>query len=194
MTRIRNGWALVALLSCGAAQAVEYYRYVDANGVTVISRQGVPSSVIGNGYEVINEHGRVIRVVPRALTPEEHRLLQEEKQQADIDRQLLRLYSQVSDVERAEARKQMEIDSFIGLVRRNMTDIQEDKSVLLKDAGNHERAGREVPGALLEQIAALEQRERVYLQEIDRYQQLKLDVAAEFAVDTRRLEQLLSSR
>lgn len=168
MTIMRFWIATLFLLGCAAAQAVEFSRYVDLNGVTVISRQGVPSDVIGNGYEVINEHGRVVRVVPRALTPEEHRLLQEEKQQAEIDRQLLRLYSKVSDVERAEERKQAEIDSFIALIRRNMADIQEDKSVLLKQAGNHERAGRQVPGELLEQISLLEQRERGY--------QMKLNV------------------
>lgn len=193
MAMIRNGLALAALLACSAVQAVEYYRYTDTNGVTVISRQGVPAGVIGNGYEVINEHGRVVRVVPRALTPEEHRLLQEKKQQAEIDRQLLRLYSQVADVERAAERKQAEMDAFIGLIRRNMADVQEDKSVLLKEAGNHERAGRAVPATLLEQITLLEQRERGYVQEIARYQQLKLEVAEDFAIDKRRVEQLLNA-
>ena len=189
---IMRAWiALLFLLGCTAVQAVEFYRYVDTNGVTVISRQGVPSDVIGNGYEVINAHGRVVRVVPRALTAEEHRQLQEEKQQAEIDRQLLRLYSKVSDVERAEDRKQAEIDSHIALVRRNMADIQKDKSVLLKQAGNHERAGRPVPDELLEQISQLEQRERGYLKEVERYQQLRLDVAREFALDKKRVEYLL---
>lgn len=194
MSIMRSWIAVVFLLGCTAAQAVEFYRYVDLNGVTVISRQGVPSNVIGNGYEVINEHGRVVRVVPRALTPEEHRLLQEEKQQAEIDRQLLRLYRKVSDVERAEERKQAEIDSFIVLIRRNMEDIREDKALWLKQAGNHERAGQQVPGELLEKISLLEQRERGYLEEVERYQQLKLDVANEFALDKKRVEYLLKKR
>lgn len=194
MSMMRGWLAALVLLGCSTAQAVEYYRYVDTNGVTVISRQGVPSNVIGNGYEVINEHGRVVRVVPRALTPEEHRLLQEERQQAEIDHQLLRLYSKVSDVDRAEERKQSEIDGFIALVRRNMADIQEDKSLLLKEAANHERAGRKIPGELLEKIALLEQRERGYLQEIERYQQLKLDVSREFALDKKRVDYLLKTR
>lgn len=194
MAIMRIWIALLFLLGSTAAQAIEFYRYVDTNGVTVISRQGVPSDVIGNGYEVINAHGRVVRVVPRALTPEEHRQLQEERQQAEIDRKLLRLYSRVSDVERAEERKQAEIDSFIALVRRNMADIQKDKSVLLKQAGNHERAGHQVPGELLEQISQLEQRERGYLKEIEHYQQLRLDMAREFVLDKKRVEYLLQNR
>lgn len=192
MARIRvAAYAAILLAVPVAASAAEYYRYVDTNGITVISRQGVPANVIGNGYEVINEHGRVVRVVPRALTPEEHRQLQAEKEQAEIDRQLLRLYSQVSDVERAEERKQMEIDAFIGLVRRNISDLNEDKAILLSEAGNHERSGRTVPRDLLDKIAALEQRERGYFQEIERYQELKQTVAAEFAVDRKRVSELL---
>ena len=97
-------------------------------------------------------------------------------------------------MERAEERKQAEIDAFIGLVRRNMADVREDKSALLKEAGNHERAGRAVPASLLEQISGLELRERGYLQEVERYQQLKLDVAAEFAVDKQRVQQLLNEK
>lgn len=189
-----RGLICMTLLAGSSVQAVEYYRYIDANGVTAISRQGVPADVIGNGYEVINQHGRVVRVVPRALTPEELQALQQEKQQADIDRQLLRLYSQVSDVERAEERKQAEMDAFIELVRRNMADVREDKSALLNEAGNHERAGRAVPASLLERIAALELREQGYLQEVERYQQLKQDIALEFAADKQRVQQLLKQK
>lgn len=189
-----RGLICMTLLAGSSVQAVEYYRYIDANGVTAISRQGVPADVIGNGYEVINQHGRVVRVVPRALTPEELQALQQEKQQADIDRQLLRLYSQVSDVERAEERKQAEMDAFIELVRRNMADVREDKSALLNEAGNHERAGRAVPASLLEHIAALELREQGYLQEVERYQQLKQDIALEFAADKQRVQQLLKQK
>lgn len=192
MAIVRAAACLAVLLAVAApAGAAEYYRYVDTNGITVISRQGVPANVIGNGYEVINEHGRVVRVVPRALTAEEHRQLQAEKEQAEIDRQLLRLYSQVVDVERAEERKQMEIDAFIGLVRRNISDLNEDKAALLREAGNHERSGREVPADLLDKIAALEQRERGYFQEIERYQELKQTVAADFAADRQRVSELL---
>lgn len=195
MAIIRSGIAALALLTTAvAAQAAEYYRYVDTNGITVISRQGVPANVIGNGYEVINEHGRVVRVVPRALTPEEHRLLKAEREQAEIDRQLLRLYSQVSDVDRAEERKLMEIDAFIGLVRRNIADLNEDKAALFNEAGNHERSGRDVPASLLEKISFLEQRERERLQEIEQYQELKKAVAAEFALDKKRVRQLLKQR
>ena len=72
----------LGLLFSGASHAVEYYRYADERGITVINRQGVPPHLIGNGYEVLSEQGRVLRVVPRAPTPEEYRKMQAEKEQA----------------------------------------------------------------------------------------------------------------
>ena len=76
-------------------------------------------------------------------------------------------------------------------MRRNISDLNEDKAALLREAGNHERSGREVPADLLDKIAALEQRERGYFQEIERYQELKQTVAADFAADRQRVSELL---
>lgn len=174
-----------------ATQAVELYRYVDSNGITVISRQGVPSNVIGNGYEVLNEQGRVVRVVPRALTAEEHLQQQEAKRQAEQDRQLMRLYSHVEDVERAAARKQAELDALTGLVRRNMSDLQQDRSQLLNEAANQERAGRSISDELRQQIASLNQQEQKYLQDIASYQRQKDEFAESFARDRARVAELL---
>lgn len=174
-----------------AMQAVELYRYVDSNGITVISRQGVPSNVIGNGYEVLNEQGRVVRVVPRALTAEEHLQQQEAKRQAEQDRQLMRLYSHVEDVERAAARKQAELDALTGLVRRNMSDLQQDRSQLLNEAANQERAGRSISDELRQQIASLNQQEQKYLQDIASYQRQKDEFAESFARDRARVAELL---
>ncbi len=185
----------VFLLPCAMTlQAYEMYRYVDRNGITVISRQGVPADVIGNGYEVLNEQGRVVRVVPRALTAEEHRLQAEQQRQAEQDRQLMRLYSQVEDVDRAAARKQTELDATISLVRRNMGELQQDRSDLLNQAANHERGGRTVPEALKQQIAALDAQEQKYLQEIAGYQGLKGEFAKSFAQDRARVVELLQDR
>lgn len=44
----------LVLLSSSAAFAVEYYRYTDEKGITVINRQGVPPHLIGQGYEVLS--------------------------------------------------------------------------------------------------------------------------------------------
>lgn len=173
------------------SQGVELYRYEDKNGITVISRQGVPSDVIGKGYEVLNEYGRVVRVVPRAPTAEEIQQMQADKKQAEQDRHLLRLYSSQTDVERAEQRKLAEIDAYMNLVRRNLLDTQEDKADLFNQAANHERAGRKVPKDVLRDIDALERQEQNYQQEIERYQQLKGETEAAFALDKQRVFEIL---
>ena len=85
--------------------ATEMYRYTNAQGVMVIDRQGVPSEFIAKGYEVLNDQGRVVRVVPPAPTPEELQKLLADRERAKSDAQLLRLYSSPEDVDRARARK-----------------------------------------------------------------------------------------
>ena len=74
------------------ANAAEMYRYTNAQGITVIDRQGVPSEFIAKGYEVLNEQGRVVRVVPPAPTAEEMQKILADRERAKSDAQLLRLY------------------------------------------------------------------------------------------------------
>ena len=43
----------------------------------------VPPEFVSRGYEVLNEEGKVIRVVPRALTEEENKQRNAEQKQAE---------------------------------------------------------------------------------------------------------------
>ncbi|NQD96635.1 DUF4124 domain-containing protein, partial [Pseudomonas sp. CrR25] len=96
---------LFGLLLPVVVEATELYRYVDDQGVTVLSRQGVPPEFIAKGYEVLNDQGRVIKVIPPAPTAEEMRRLLADKARASSDAQLLRLYTSPEDVDRARGRK-----------------------------------------------------------------------------------------
>ncbi len=109
---------LTSGVSYAADKVVEYYRYTDERGITVISRQGIPANLIGNGYEVLSEQGRVLRVIPRAPTPEEYKKMQADQEQAKSDRQLLRLYTRIEDIDRARDRKIADIDGQISIARR----------------------------------------------------------------------------
>lgn len=62
---------LLGLLLPVVAGATELYRYVDDKGTTVLSRQGVPPEHISKGYEVLNDQGRVVKVIPPAPSAEE---------------------------------------------------------------------------------------------------------------------------
>lgn len=181
----------LASLTSSASYAVEYYRYADERGITVISRQGVPPHLIGNGYEVLSEQGRVIRVVPRAPTPEEYRRMQAEKEQAKLDRQLLMLYTRVEDIDRARDRKIADIDGQISIARGNLLSVDSLKSDLQSQAASQERAGRAVAPQLLKQIDDATIDQQRLQKQISRYLQSKQEVERAFERDKVRLTELL---
>lgn len=180
---------LGALLATGAQ--AELYRYVDDKGVVVLNRQGVPPQHIGKGYEVLNDQGRVTRVVPPAPTPEERQRLLEAKARANSDAQLLRLYASVQDVERAKARKLSELDSVIGITRSNLQSLRSQQANLQSQAAGHERAGRAVPEQLLTQIDNLAKEQASLRRDVERYKQVRKQAEVTFAREQQRVGELL---
>lgn len=184
----------LSLTLSSVAYAVEYYRYTDERGITVINRQGVPSHLIGDGYEVLSEQGRVVRVVPRAPTPEEYRTMQADKEQAKSDRQLLLLYTRVEDIDRALERKVTDIEGQISIARGNLLSTNSLKADLQGQAASQERAGRVVSEDLLQRIKAATIDQRRLQKQISRYLQSKHDVESAFERDKKRLIELLGAR
>lgn len=184
----------LGLLASSVSYAVEYYRYTDERGITVINRQGVPANLIGNGYEVLSEQGRVLRVVPRAPTPEEYRKMQDAAAQAKADRQLLMLYTRVEDIDRARDRKVADIDGQISIARGNLLSTNSLKADLQRQAASQERAGRQVPAALLKQIEEVTVDQQRLQKQIARYMQSKKEIESIFASDKMRLTELLNKK
>ncbi|MFZ1293606.1 MAG: DUF4124 domain-containing protein, partial [Pseudomonadales bacterium] len=61
------------LVASGVSHAqVRFYRYQNADGVTVIDDR-VPPQFAQKGYAILDSNGRVVEVVPRALTEAERR-------------------------------------------------------------------------------------------------------------------------
>ena len=86
----------------------ELYRYKNEDGVTVLNSH-VPARYVRNGYAILSNSGRVLEVVPRALTNEEIRqrdlrLAREEaaaskwREQEFVDQKMVRFYSMPGDV------------------------------------------------------------------------------------------------
>jgi hypothetical protein len=189
-TRLTRCSLLLGLLLPAVVSAVELYRYTDERGTTVLSRQGVPPEHIARGYEVLNEQGRVIRVIPPAPTAEELQRMQLEKARALSDAQLLRLYSTPEDVERARQRKLAELDGLIGVARGNLQSVRTQQGNLQSQAAEHERAGREVPAHLLAQIDNQIAEQARLKSDIERYRALREQSNANFDADLDRLKQL----
>lgn len=172
------------------APEVLLYRYIDDRGVTVLDRQGVPPEYSGKGYEVLNQRGRVVQVVPPAPTPEEIRAAEAAKIQASADAQLLHLYSNVDDVDRAKARKLAELDGLVNMTQGNLKGVTNQQSSLQSQAADQERAGRPVQQQLLDQLNDLRERQQALQADIARYQAARKQAEASFAVDRGRVQKL----
>jgi len=182
---------LLGLLLPVVAGATELYRYVDDKGITVLSRQGVPPEHIRRGYEVLNEQGRVVKVIPPAPSAEEMKHILAERARASSDAQLLRLYSTPEDVERARQRKLAELDGLIGVARSNLQSVRTQQANLQSQAADHERAGREVPAHLLAQIDNQKAEQARLKSDILRYQAVRKEADVSFNADLDRLKVLL---
>jgi hypothetical protein len=188
---------LLLALNVMAAQAAEekaqvlFYRYVDDKGGMVLDRQGVPPEYVGKGYQVLNERGRVLKVVPPAPTADELQRQQADKAQAEANAQLLHQYSSVEDVDRAKARKLAEIDTLIAVAQGTLQNLSAQQGTLQSQAADQERAGRPVPQALLDQMNGLRDDQSHLKAEILHDQDLRKQAETGFAQDRVRVQQLL---
>lgn len=191
------GWRFnlmtVALMMPLIASAAQLYRYTDEQGRVVLDRQGVPPAAVSRGYEVLTPQGRVLRSVPPALTADERAEQEAMKQQAKSDAQLLYLYSSVADIDQARDRRLVELDGVMSITRGNLSNLHAQRQVILGQAAAHERAGREVPQELLQQMKNLEREERGMNARLAEHAKLRDREAASFATDRARLEHLLSN-
>ncbi len=177
-----------------ADSSTRFYRYVDAKGVTVLDRQGVPSDLISKGYEVLNDQGRVVQVVAPAPSLEERQRALADKARASTDAQLLRLYSTPEDVDRAKARKLAELDGVITVARGNLASLKTQQGNLQGQAADMERAGKQVPDHLVAQIENIKAEQVGVEADIQRYVAGRKQAEASFDADRARLVTLLGPR
>lgn len=179
---------LIALPLTG--QAAELYRYLDRNGTLVIDRQGVPPEYAGKGYDVLNEQGRVIRKVAPALPTAELDRQARERQQAVVDGQLRKLYSNVEDVDRAKARKLTELDGLMQIKKANLEAARQLQSQLMEQAAVQQRNGQALPADLQARLDAAAA-DQVRLQaDLQRYAELRTSTSAAFDADRARMQRL----
>jgi len=175
------------------------YRYRDNAGITHIG-YSVPPQFLANGYEVLNDHGRVIEVVPpkqvldahaREAQQQEQRRLQLEKQR-EKDQALLRFYSSVADIERVRDRKLTEFDNFIEIQKANIVSYKKRVANLQGQAADLERRNRPVPQDILNTLETLEQKIADAEAAIATKLKEKHQVAQTFAIAIERLNFLLN--
>ena len=159
---------MVALIIVSQGAVAELYKYKNEDGVTVLDSY-VPARYVKNGYTILSFDGRVIEVVPRALSEEEIQARDSalaEQREADrrrreqkiADQNLLRLYSTPEDVVRARDTKLRSIESFINTQNGNLRRQIDQKHQLEASLADIERSGGTIGKDRLDRIRTIEAR------------------------------------
>jgi hypothetical protein len=181
-------------------EARPLYRYRNAEGNVVVDYQ-VPVESISGGYEVLNNDGMVIKVVPRELTPEERKLADAEskrEQEARAEQERLRQwdeslmlrYSTVDDIEDARNRALSELQIRMSILRGNRRALKQKVEDYQAQAANMERSGMAVDVERLRSIEILQSEIASTDRDIEDRQREIAELEAAFDADIARFEML----
>ena len=195
--------ALVLVLAVCAVQSAfaNTYRYIDDRGRTVHAST-VPPQFVKNGYEVLNDRGQVIQVVPRAPTPEEiaaqaavreQQLAAEAeaRRQQEADNLLLRLYRSPDEIARKRDERVLLLDGQLTALLAALSKLEDEVAAIQESIDNVTAAGNVVPEQTLEtRRIRQEELDRMIVQR-DRLETDKATALAEAERDMARLADLL---
>lgn len=188
------------LLFSSPANAKNYYRYTDDSGNLVI-KDYLPNQAISTGYQILNENGRVIETIAPVMTNEQQQAeavkqkqLAEQKkkrlEQKRIDRQLLRQYNSVADIERTEERQTTTLKINVDIVTNHTKRLINKQAELEKRAADFERKGKAVPAVLLKDIDTVKSQIESNHKSHEQYLAKIKDINEQFRADTIRFKQL----
>jgi len=136
-----------------------FYRYVNDKGVKVLHHT-IPPLYAQKGYEIVSLSGKVVKVVPPALSAAEVAAKAEAAELAENlalwDKRLRRRYSSIADINAAKKRKLADLDTNIAIIHSNISTKKSAIKEQQDKAANIERSGREVPKVVLNKLTALE--------------------------------------
>lgn len=192
--------ALLGMILTQQVLAVNFYRYENEEGRKVMT-QTLPPEVVSRGYEVLNDRGTVIKVVPRAMTKEELAVQAEvdrqkrmDAEQLERDKQLLSIFSSPKDAERARDRKLEALDVYIKVTRGNISKLQSEYNTAQAQAAARERSGEQVPDYLVSKMDSFSRQIRRAEESIEEKEQEKVSIRDEYQQDIDRLKYLMDKR
>jgi predicted RNase H-like nuclease (RuvC/YqgF family) len=147
---------LTSPASHGQEERAAYYRYTNAQGVKVMGHS-IPPEFAQRGYEVLGATGRVIKVVPPALTTEDIKALEARRALHEEYTQLARRYSSAKDIDSAKERQLERLDANISLTRSNVNNLKRQIENYSSKAAEFERAAQPVPENLLDSMKKTQQ-------------------------------------
>lgn len=146
-----------------AAHSRDLYRYYNAEGNMVVDYR-VPTEYVAGGYEVLNDDGVVIRVVPRELTAGERDVVDAQQKLDELaaaekerlrkwDESLLLRYSTIADIEAARERSLRDLRIRVSILKSNRRSLKQQVENYQIQAADQERSGRQVD---MTQLGAIE--------------------------------------
>ena len=180
--------------------AAELYRYENEDSVTVLDSY-VPARYVKSGYAILSLDGRLLEVIPRALSDGEIRerdrrlaaeesIAREKREREIADQNLMRLYSAPVDVIRARDAKISSIVSLIetqeGAIKRLQFQKRQQESAL----ADIERAGGVISKDRLARINALENRIAQVESVIAKKEDEKGTLSITYAEDLKRVKEM----
>jgi hypothetical protein len=146
-----------------AAHSRDLYRYYNAEGNMVVDYR-VPTEYVAGGYDVLNDDGVVIRVVPRELTEGEKEVVDAQQRLDELarieqerlrkwDESLLLRYSTIADIEAARERSLRDLRIRVSILKSNRRSLKQQVENYQIQAADQERSGRQVD---MTQLGAIE--------------------------------------
>ena len=191
----------LSLVNVSYAQELTYYRVINEKGTMELKSALTPAEV-KRGYAIVTLSGHIVKEVPAELNDEEYAQLSDERKAHDLKTQqenesrlknesLLLRYSNVEDLTSERKRKLAEFDVRISILRSNMMSLKDQVERQQSRAANIERAGREVPVVIRNNIDELEQKLNEANTSLKSMKTEKESVAERYSLDITLFNQLI---
>ena len=191
---------LSLLLVSQAAFGKNFYRYKDSDGRLIV-KDYLPDEAVIAGYEVINEQGRILEVVPPEMTTEEKEAARIKEEQLEAQRKkqmeerrrdilLMRQYKTIDDIKRTEKNQTAALRANIDLLNGHIASLNDKLQELQSRAANFERQGKAVPANTLKEIDATKSQIQTNNASISRYEEKIKSIEQQFQSDLIRFKEL----
>lgn len=141
------------------ADAATLYRYINDKGYQEIG-YSIPPHLAQNGYDVIDESGRLIRRVAAQLSEEEYAIKLEQERRLEACEKAMasvhRRYETLDDIDKAEEIFEAQLKERLQNLHANLEYGETSLKKLQDDAANLERAGKTIGRNLLDNIRETE--------------------------------------
>ena len=180
--------ALFLLCLALPVSAATLYRYINEKGYQEIGFS-VPTHLVPNGYDVIDESGRLIRRVAAQLSEEEYALKLERERRLDACRKaserVHRRYETLEDIDEAERQFAKQLEESMKNARANLDYTRSELAKQEARAASLERAGKVIPRNVLKAIEDTESKIRNLTAQLENGEKSRSEKAAAFDEERR---------